>query len=343
MRITNTNEESSTPKYVMGLLKTTARKVCTNISETLGIMHDVLNREVEKAAQNAAEITSSLQNVALESLSNCERYLIIDDTPVNKQYANDIEGLEIVYDSSEKRSALGLRSVIGMITDTRVRIPIDAEIMISKVFGETNYKTKSEIAYIIIERVLGSIRFNWLIADAHYATEYLLPKLFNRSIKFLMKIPRNRVVTINNKTGQLQKILRLKKNNRFACGYGTIFGLSCYFYVLKIDKEKIMYLISSHQLGKEKLISTYKIRWQIECFNRTAKQLLGFSECQMRSFNMQRAHLLFVLWAYALADIRRVKDNFDNTEQAVRSFRVAKPPTPSSLFYAFEENSYALA
>lgn len=324
MRIANVNEEANTPNYVIGLLQTAARKVCTNIAESLGIMHDSLYREIEKYEENTQEITKSLQTTAVNNLSEKEKYLILDDSSNNKQYAKEIEGLDIVFDSCIKKAVMGLTAVIAIVTDTIVKLPIDAEYVISKIFAGANYKSKSKVAALIIQRIIGVVPFDWVIADAHYATQYLMDALFEWSIKFLMKIPRNRIVNINGQVGQLQNILRLKKNNRFACVSGTIFNRSCYFYVLKNNLKQTVYLVSNELLTKEMLIKIYKIRWEIECFNRTAKQLLGFNECQMRSFKMQHVHLLFVLWAYALADIKRHKLGFENTEQAIRSYRIAK-------------------
>lgn len=87
----------------------------------------------------------------------------------------------------------------------------------------------------------------------------------------------------------------------------------------------------------------YKIRWKIECFNRTTKQLFGFNECQRRSFQAQHIDLLYVLWAYALTDIKRVKFGFKNTEDAIRSYRILKPDKPTCSDYALRENFYAFA
>lgn len=343
MKIANVQEEIKTPNYVSGLLKTVGRKVCTNLSATLGVSHDSLNREIENAAENVTSISKPLYQLANKHVSGKEKYLIIDDMPNAKEHAKEIEGLDLVFDTVQHRAVVGLLSVIAIITDKIAKIPVDAEIMISKTFAGSAYKSKSEIAQVIIDRLLGSVLFDWFLADAHYATQFLIGALCKRSIQFLMKINRNRVVIIGGEQGQLQNILRLKKNNRVASAQGTFGGISCYFYVLKVAPDKTMYLVSNVQICKERLVGLYKVRWTIECFNRTAKQLLGFSECQMRSFKMQHAHLLYILWAYAIADINRIKCGFLNVEQSIRSYRIAKPVTLNSSIFALGDNLNAIA
>lgn len=224
MRIANVIKEARTPNYVFGLLKTTAKKVCTNMAETLGIKHDLLNREVEKLEHNPQKITKSLQKIGLDNLGNYVKYLIFDDSVNNKQYAEYIEGLASIFDSCIKKDVSGLQAIIALVTDTIVKIPIDAEYLISKIFSGKNYKSKSHVAEEILQRIRGIVQFDWIIANAHQAIEYLIGALFNLSIRFLMKIAGNRVVIINGQRSQLQNFLRLKRNSKFAWAKVTIFN-----------------------------------------------------------------------------------------------------------------------
>jgi SRSO17 transposase len=331
MRVANINEESTVKNYALGLLTTQEKKVCTNLAQSLNKTHDSLYYEFEKSVEDRESIQKELITIAQKNLSNEPRYLIFDDIIINKQYAKDLEGLDVCYDSSAHQKYLGLQSLTSLVTDTKVKIPVYTELFISKKLAEAYHKSKSKIASLVTKTLCDLLNISWVLADAHYATKDYLHTLSDENIPFLMKFTRNRIVTINGKTDQLKNILRLKKNSKKAFAFGMFDDMPCYFYLIKRAQDKTVYLISNKLINLEDVLKMYKIRWVIECFHRTAKQLLGLADCQMKAFEKQHLHVLYVMLAYALADLERVKSNFKNTESAIRSFR----NKPTSLYQSF--------
>lgn len=308
------------PKYVSGLLCCDKRKVCTNLGEALNESHDKLYREICNFSETE-ETQKTLYEIASAKLDQENTYLIFDDVKLAKIHAKEIEGLEVGFDGSSKQNLLGLNMVTSLLTDKIYHIPVNAVPYIGKALSGLYYKTKSAIAKIITECTAVQFKIKRILCDAHYATIEFIKWLHDAQIAYLMKIPRNRVVTIGNKTGQLKDILRLKKNNRSAYAYGSFQGIPCYFYVIKIKDGSTMYLISPDQIPLNEVLSLYRIRWKIELFHRTGKQSFGMRECQMLTIEKQRQHILFVMHAYAIAECIRVKDKFNNIEEFLKHYR----------------------
>jgi SRSO17 transposase len=311
---------SQCPKYVNGLLLCGKRKVCTNLAKSVNESHDTIYREMDELSKTE-ETKEILYKIALSKLDKENTFLIFDDVKLAKIYAEEIEGLEVGYDGSTGQKLLGLNMVTSLLTDKIHHIPIDATPYGGKELSGLHYKTKSAIAKTIAECIIAQIKIKRILGDAHYATKEFITWLYNLQITYLMKIPRNRVVTIGDQEGRLQDILRLQKNSHSACVQGLFQGVSCYFYVVKIKNGSTVYFISHDQIPLKEVLALYRIRWKIELFHRTGKQSFGMKECQMLAMKKQRQHVLFVMHAYAIAECIRVREKFDNIEDVLKSYR----------------------
>ena len=324
MHAVQSYQKINVPQYVEALLLCPDKKVCTNLANTLNKSHDTIQREIDYAATQQETATLPHQELAHNELNPEETYLIHDDTQLTKLYAKEIEGLDIGFDGSIRRAALGLKVITSLLTDKRVSIPIEAIPYISKELAQAGYKTKSDIAIDITRHAIKHFKIKRLLADAHFATNTTLPFLHDEQINYLMKIPRSRVVTIDGITGQLQKVLRLKKNNRVKSAKGIFNGIECYFYVIKIKNGSTIYFISNDQLDPYEVIHLYRIRWNIELFHRTAKQYLGLNDCQMQAIEKQRQHVLHVMHAYALASVQSTLMGLGCVEDVINHLRIVK-------------------
>lgn len=314
----------NTPQYVKALLFCTAIKVCTNLARTLDKPHDTIYREFEKAVKKPEVSLNDLKNIAENELNKDNVFLIIDDAQINKIYSRRIEGVELNFDGSTKRPMMGIRTVNAMLSDGQIHIPINSIPYFSKDLTPVDHKTKTDVATDIINDVFKSTQVKRILADAHYATLKMIKYLSDFSINFLMKVPRNRVVTIDGVKGVLQDVLRLKKNNRIKSARGSFGGIECYFYVAKIKDGTTIYLISNDQINHDEVVRLYRMRWKIELFHRTAKQYLGLGDCQMVSIEKQRQHMLYVMHAYAILSVRSKLMGLSCVEDLLKHLRSVK-------------------
>ncbi|MFA6263771.1 MAG: transposase [Candidatus Babeliales bacterium] len=325
MHAVQSYQKTNTPQYVEALLLCPEKKVCTNLSDTINRSHDSVQRELACAAAKQEDATQSLRTLALNELNADETDLIHDDTQLTKLYSKLIEGLDVGFDGSLGRAALGLKVVTSLLTDRHINIPIEAIPFVSKELAQASYRTKSDIAIEVTKQVIKHFRIKRVLADAHFATKCMLTFLNNEQINYLMKIPRSRVVAIDGIEGQLKNVLRLKKNNRVKMAKGTFKEIECYFYVIKIYNGATIYLVSNDLIDPYEVVELYRIRWNIELFHRTAKQYLGLGDCQMRSIEKQRQHILYVMHAYALASVQMSLMNLACVEDVINHLRNVKP------------------
>jgi len=321
MNITKTQTNNNTSLYTNGLLVTADRKTATNLAKSLNVKHDKLYRELTNTQEE--NLLNKLKVLAQQTFQNNPLYLLFDDTRLTKRYASNIEGLDIGHDGSTNSITKGIQMVTAMFATAEIKLPIDIQPYISKWLSE-DYITKSNIAWDIVQRLIASFNIARILADAHYATKTLLRKLIESGILFLMKIPRNRKVVIHGKHDQLQRLLRLKRNEHVRYAVGFYDDIRYFFYVVKVGQGKTVYLISSDFIEPKELINLYRIRWEIELFHRTAKQKLGLGDCQSTSLKKQIRHCLFVMIAYCLAELKRHKLKMQNIEEAIESFRIVK-------------------
>lgn len=338
MHAAQSYQKIETPQYVEALLLCSEKKVCTNLSDTINRSHDSIQRELDCAVEKQEDATQSLRTLALNELNADETYLVHDDTQLTKLYAKLIEGLDVGFDGSLGRAALGLKVVTSLLTDRHVNIPIEAIPFVSKELAQASYRTKSDIAIEVTKQIIKHFKIKRVLADAHFATQSMLTFLHDAQLNYLMKIPRSRVVTIDGVEGQLKNILRLKKNNRVKMAKGFFKGIDCYFYVIKIYNGETIYLVSNDPIDPYEVVELYRIRWNIELFHRTAKQYLGLGDCQMRSIEKQRQHILYVMHAYALASVQMALMNLDCVEDVINHLRGAKPRRRTTRKSATMEN-----
>jgi SRSO17 transposase len=299
MRVAQNIVAANSRLYEQGLLITTEKKTCTNMAESLSVSHDKIIRSLESNLGQEDSIVQEQIYIVQREIPEGKRFLLFDAMTVAKVHAEEIELLSTCHDATNNRRVVGLNHMNMMISNGDIKIPINIDIFATKKVLGNDYRSKTEV----VESMIAPVRhltIEMLLADAHFANQSIIKHLNQINLRYLMKIPHNRKVTIENQFSQLQEIFKLKKNRRFLVKKGLLGNQDCYFYVVKLDNETICYFVSSDLMDRDTFKSVYKIRWKIELFHRVAKQYLGVSQCQMRSVEKQRLHALFVMRAYTL-------------------------------------------
>jgi len=317
MKLAEVLAKTNIPDYSKALMSTASHKNCITLAKSINKSHDILYGNFRDPIPSINTLRDQLINLAEKELSGKTTYLIFDDSQISKPHAKEIEGIDIGFDGSTGRPELGLQFVSALLSDGDIKIPVGLEPYISKQIAGKHFKTKSELAANIFLLLVDIFKIDLVLGDAHYATKTFLIFLSKLNQRFLMKFPCNRAVQIRNKKGQLKKIFRLRKNEHIRIIRGVFDDNSYYFYVVKIKPGITAYFISLDQIDKEELVRLYKIRWGIELYHRTAKQHLGWKQCQMRAIEKQELHSFYVMYAYAMAELARTKLKLESTEDAI--------------------------
>jgi len=303
------------------ILSTAKKKTCSALADFTLLRSDRMLAVLDKMASNAQD----LMDLAKRYLNPRLRwYVIVDDTLINKRYAKLIEGTGRNYDSATGTYYTSLCSVVIMVTDGIIAIPIDHKLWIERASAGKEYKTKIEIAKELISKVASKLSIEYVLADGLYASADFIDWANQNKYKINMRFHSNRKIKIADREEKVQVKEYFEKNKKARIIKATWKDLSInvimHKYRNKRANEKVVYLISNYNAGSVKAhLLAYRMRWAIEKFFRTAKQKLGMQDCQSRKKNVQENHIQCVFFAYAILQIKRKLKRQPNAEAVIHN------------------------
>lgn len=331
--------------YILGLILNLEKKNCTKMAKVLNKSHDALYRFLAKHNLFVQLFPSFFIKMANHFAKQKQGFLLIDDTGLSKIYAQCIERLAWVYNSSLGRPERGLCIVLIAWSNGDIIIPLKFSWWYSKrVAGANLYKTKIQYACDLIDQIRHSVKFDYLLADGLYFSKDMAAFLNDRSIKFLMRCASNRKITTSD--GVFEQIkshpaIQLKRNQhskRVLAIYGS---QNLYFIAQKRQNKnnepENIYFVSNLDLHHSDYINIYGRRWSIELIFRTTKSYLGLSHCSSLSIDKQTNHVYAVLFAYNFLQFEKQRLKFENPEQALKYVRELKQHTILTRLTAFNQ------
>lgn len=320
------NKIEQKQQYPIALLLSTAKK---RNFEALARENGVSG---DKMATLVTDETIGMENlikVAKETFGKKKVSLIIDDTLLSKQYSRVIEGTSDNYDSAERRTYRSICVVVGVLTDGHTTIPVNHEIWVSKDFiGEEQSKKKWVLAQELIVQVRDKINIKYVVMDGLYAMDEFMRWMAQNKIKFEMRMHSNRAVEARGVRAQLKNHPALALKRGRSSRTAQVFWKGNYYYVTahkRYDSKNnytTIFQVSNFKALAREHIKIYECRWNIEIFFRTAKQYLGFKDCQSRKLNRQKGHINQVFLAYIFAQHERVTFKLKNVETAIKSIKL---------------------
>lgn len=268
--------------YATALLSAPWRFTLVYLSLFSGTSHDFLTRGLKKKYA-WKQILQTLLNNHLVS----QGYLIIDETEVDKSFAQKIPCLGWLWSHRQTKYIFGLQLVVVCWTNTKVTIPIAW-----KIYKKDSGKTKIILAQELIRYCLFTLRIHpkaWLF-DSFYASEKLLKYLINHNQLFYSQLPKNR--KFNN-----YFLSEIHNGRPYWQGTGVIRGG---IRVQVVRNRRKYYVTNTIGITRREQLQTYKIRWHIEEVFRFVKSELGFERCQSHSLVGQNNHVGTCFYLYAI-------------------------------------------
>ena len=158
-------KSNQTITYPIALLLSTSFK---KNFESLAREHDMSGESVSRLLTTTPVTMQELISFCKTIFKNKPLYLLIDDTLINKWYSRVIEGACDNFDTSDRKSYRSLCSVVAMITDRAIAIPIDQALWVSLEYNTVNYAKKWEIAQKLIARIRPYVRIKRVAMDGLY-------------------------------------------------------------------------------------------------------------------------------------------------------------------------------
>lgn len=272
-------------------------------------------------------------------------WLLVDDTLISKNYSIKLPGVDFIFNTLTGGFTKGFSIVVITWTNGIITIPLDYRVWFTKEISEPFYLIKIELAQDLISEILFKRPFYGVLADGLYASTDMMKFLNKHTIKFNMRMASNRVVTLDNGTKcKLKELRSIKplKNVRSKTISATWQGMPLHFTAeVRVDRhgeKTIVYIVSNYRSDSSKdHVRAYKLRWNIECFFRTAKQSLGLQQCFARSLDRQKAHIYAVFISYTFLQIICLQKKLSNVEQAIKAFKDIKSTNLKSSFFLLSQ------
>ena len=229
-------------------------------------------------------------------------WLMIDDTIIEKPYAEKIECVYWQYSSKNSDFIEGISLTILAWSDGNRTIPV--RFMVYEKDSDGNpIQTKNEFAEEAIgyARKLG-IKPAKVCFDSKFSSKKLLNKLQSFNWKYYTQIACNRV--FNGKQLKMRRFQPYSEEG-FLKGVGHKVNITKYcnrYYATNSTGKSI----TSQYIVKE-----YRVRWKIEVLFRTLKQLCHLQDCQSKRTSTQKHYVYTCIRAFMTLEAQDAKSVYE--------------------------------
>ena len=329
-----------------------------NTAEDLGRLitcsADTALRILENGLSNKDDLIL-VSNYALKEKKNI--YLAVDGLIIKKYFSEKIEGTSYLYNYTDQTYGKCIHPIVFALICGDLSFPVHFSLFESKNISNDEYKSKNEITRDALELLkikLPSI--DNILADAGFCSNENISFINNLNMKFDIKIPKNRGISLipngkkfqvqvlfdnNSQNNLLNKNKRSKKRtknnkkvknifkNKIIKGFINDIPIAI---IRSYRNAKPFYIITNYNLKDINThLKAYSRRWKIETIFRTCKQYLGLSDCQCLSKDKQKNYISFVFLTYSLIQILRKKKRLKNPEALINRLKF------KNFKYIFEE------
>lgn len=282
-------------QYIEYLLSTPINYTCSNLS---GHLENVSHDSVTDFLQNSKFTPRDLWELVKERVDDsAEAFLLVDDSVQNKQYANAIETVKLQYSGNVH----GLVKGIGLVNLVHTNgclgdfYPINYRIY----HPEADGKTKNDHFQEMFRQANESqqIKARNIAFDSWYGSAENLKLVHRSGWTFYTNLKSNRKVSITKETGY-QDLTEIEWTHEQLIS-GQLVRIREIPFWLKLfklvatngDIEWVITNKSAEDFTRLRAIQAVQVRWQVEEFHRSFKQLTGSEKCQCRKARSQRNHL----------------------------------------------------
>jgi hypothetical protein len=248
--------------------------------------------------QNSKFTPKDVWNLVKDRIDDSEEaFLLVDDSVQNKQYSQSIETVKLQYSGNEH----GLVKGIGLVNLVHTNgfegefYPIDYRLYDPEADGKTKNEHFREM--FIRANSDKQIKARNIAFDSWYASVDNLKMIHRSGWTFYTTLKSNRKVSLSKEMGyqDLEEIQWTPDSLRS----GQLVRIKEVPFWLKlfklVDTEGNIEWVITNNLAEDftrlRAIEAIQVRWQVEEFHRSFKQLTGSEKCQCRKARSQRNHL----------------------------------------------------
>lgn len=288
--------------YIDFLLNTPRNYTGTHLAaHSPTISHDQVYRFLRDNRFSASQLRELVQPLLTDSP---EAFLLVDDSVQDKRYSRFIEVAKRQYSGAIHGmvTGIGLVNLVHSSGEAGDFLPLDFRVYAPQQDGLTKNDHFQAMFKQVVEA--GKIQARTLLFDSWYASSENLKVIHRADWTFFTTLKSNRLVSVRKETGY-QALDTLEPPAGGWSG-GVVVRVQQVPFDVKLFKlvatdGSIEWVITNHlslHLNREMVIDAVQVRWQIEEFHRSFKQLTGAEKCQCRTEQAQRNHLTccYVAW-----------------------------------------------
>ena len=282
-------------QYIEYLLSTPKNYTCTHLAAHLPTTsHDQVNRFLRNNILSFSQLRELVQPLLHDSP---EAFLLVDDSVQDKRYSRFIALTKRQYSGNVHGMVrgIGLVNLMHSSGEAGDFLPLADRIYAPDEDG----KTKNDHFLDLFDSVVaaGKILARTILFDSWYAGSTNLKRIHRAGWTFFTTLKSNRLVSLTKESGY-QGLDTLEPPPR-GWSYGVEVRLKEVPFGVKLFKlvatnGDIEWVITNHlaaHLTREMVVEAVRVRWQVEEFHRSFKQLTGAEKCQCRQAISQRNHL----------------------------------------------------
>ena len=217
-----------------------------------------------------------------------EAFLLVDDSVQNKPYSRFMEVAQRQYSGNVHGvvTGIGLVNLVHSSGKSGDFLPLDFRVYAPGQDGLTkNDHFQAMFKHVVAE---GKIQARTLLFDRWYASSENLKVIHRADWTFFTTLKSNRLVSVSKESGY-QALDTLEPpvggwSRGVEVGVQQVpFGLK--LFQLTATDGSIEWVITNRMaapLNREMVIEAVRVRWQVEEFHRSFKQLTGSEKCQCR-------------------------------------------------------------
>jgi len=226
-----------------------------------------------------------------------EAFLVVDDSAQDKRHSKFIELAKRQYSGNVHGmvTGIGLVNLVHSSGEAGDFMPLDFRIYAP----DLDKKTKNDHFLKMFRQVVeeDKLLMRTLLFDSWYAGSANLKEIHRAGWTFFTTLKSNRFVSLSKETGYQSRDSLEPSAQGWSRGVEVrrkegAFGVK--LFKLVATNGSIEWVITNHfptHLTREMVIDAVQVRWQVEGFHRSFKQLTGAVKCQRRKAILQRNHL----------------------------------------------------
>ncbi|HXF84901.1 MAG TPA: transposase [Anaerolineales bacterium] len=302
--------------YICGLLLLERRQNATHLADWLpGRAHDAFNRLLTQHAISTRRLFGCIVQWAQHLGTG---YLVVDDVVIAKPFSALCSWVGWTYSTSEKRKVRGLHVIVVMLCIRHWRIPVAFRLWRPKAHcGLEAYRTRPQLAYeMLVELVQSGLSVEFVTFDKMYTAGWLTKALTRMGLMWVGVLEAKTTICFRHRRWRASELacwLKLKWRQALNVHARSIVAYLPTYGTLRLVVTKNRHgnfeILVTNALDSDlsQIVRRKRQRWSVETLFRDAKQFCGLMACQCRLDVAMVRHVAFVLIAFLVLQMLRLR------------------------------------